>query len=621
MSRDNSRKDDKNLSSKKKNTKGKRGKGGIVIYNASKAPINGRCYINEIPTEILTHIFSQLEPNELNAAAQICKHWRWIITDDSCWKIALIQFFGFVPFRRLASDSWKNEYITRVKLLRIWQRGRGLTLAFDPRVGIIHNLYVDFVNSWMLAGSLDKGMVSRCDPSTGRISKDFIFSTRENVSHSISAMLVDRHRILWGYKSGAIGLTVLNKQGSNRFFKQFLDFHAGPVSVLAWSNKFTSTVVSGGEDGLIFLWDVNSGRCIKSLRMDETFGNDTIITTLAWNVKKYIIAGTTDGTVYVWSIDSTLISSSPDNYKDISPIKITGTSGVISLHYVESSNALIVAYENSSEMKKFDLETMECICIFKNGHSGNVTHTVIDIQENNDDSNENGIKLLNILASGDTLGNVCLWDANGCGTDKIQKPFRTFEGHLSSVTAIHLDAFKMIIGSLDGAVTVFDLLTSKVICILCQSSQRSRRTVNRVTQAQENTSAVNCIYSKDYRTVLNIGGQIKTWDFTPGSAVTGNKVKQQKKKNTSSTPKYTKRLEIQNDVRESTQMFEIEEQEREEHFAKMQKYTPIPGLTNDEMLAYALMVSKEEHQTEDDQIAEAIKRSLEIQEKLEEKLE
>jgi len=74
-----------------------------------------------------------------------------------------------------------------------------------------------------------------------------------------------RHRILWGYRSGAIGLTTLNKQGLNRFFKQFLDFHAGPVSILAWSNQFTNIVVSGGEDGLVNLWDINSGRCIKSL--------------------------------------------------------------------------------------------------------------------------------------------------------------------------------------------------------------------------------------------------------------------------------------------------------------------------------------------------------------------
>ena len=57
---------------------------------------------------------------------------------------------------------------------RKWERGRGLALSFDPRVGIIHNLYVDFANSWMLAGSLDKGMVSRYDLSTGKISNDII---------------------------------------------------------------------------------------------------------------------------------------------------------------------------------------------------------------------------------------------------------------------------------------------------------------------------------------------------------------------------------------------------------------------------------------------------------------
>src|SRR4051794_8615676 len=80
-----------------------------------------------------------------------------------------------------------------------------------------------------------------------------------------------RHRILWGYRSGAIGLTNLNKQGSTRFFKQFLDFHAGPVSILAWSKEFTNSVVSGGEDGLVNLWDVNSGRCIKSLHTGKNY--------------------------------------------------------------------------------------------------------------------------------------------------------------------------------------------------------------------------------------------------------------------------------------------------------------------------------------------------------------
>ncbi|CAI2171106.1 8421_t:CDS:10 [Funneliformis geosporum] len=594
---------DKSLSYKKKGKRAGVGGGGL-------ATTDELCYINEIPIELITHIVSLLDPKELSTAAQVCKHWRWIITDDSCWKSAFIQFFGCLPYRRLASDSWKNEYIIRTKLLRKWEIGRGVALSFDPRVGVIHNLYVESVNSWMLAGSLEKGMVSRSDPNTGKISKDIIFSTQEHVSHSISAMLIDRYRILWGYKSGAVGLTTLNKQGLNRFFKQFLDFHAGPVSVFAWSNQLTNTVVSGGEDGLVNLWDINSGRCIESLHTDESHGIEKRITTLAWNVKNYIIAGTANGTVHIWSLDSTIISSS-DNSQRIENIphdKIVGKSGVISLHYVESSNALIVAYEGISEIKQFDLKTLKCICVFEDGHLGNVTCTVIDIQENKGSSNDGGIKPLNILASGDSMGVVCLWKIDG-DKDGIHKPFRVFEGRLSPITAIHFDAFKIITGSLDGSVIAFDPLTSKEIRILYQ---RSRRTTNRTVQAQDGTLAVTCIYSKDYRTVATIGGQIKTWDFSSG-IVKGNKAKTSKKKNTSvSTPKYMK---LKDDVRESAQIFELEKQEYEEHLAKMQEYTPISGLTNEEMLAYALMISKEENQTEDDQIAEALRRSLEIQEK------
>ncbi len=124
-------------------------------------------------------------------------------------------------------------------------------------------------------------------------------------------------------------------------------------------------------------------------------------------------------------MDSTIIPSSGNSQhiENIPYDKIVGTSGVISLHYVESSNVLIVAYEESSEIKKFDLKTLKCICVFKNGHFGNVTCTVVDMQENSNKSNENGIKSLNILASGDTIGNVCLWDIDG-NEDGIQKPFK-----------------------------------------------------------------------------------------------------------------------------------------------------------------------------------------------------
>lgn len=40
---------------------------------------------------------------------------------------------------------------------RKWERGRGMILLFEPRVGPIDKVHVDFKESWMLAGSLERG--------------------------------------------------------------------------------------------------------------------------------------------------------------------------------------------------------------------------------------------------------------------------------------------------------------------------------------------------------------------------------------------------------------------------------------------------------------------------------
>lgn len=48
---------------------------------------------------------------------------------------------------------------------RKWEKGRGTVLVFDPKIGPLDNIYVNFQNSWMLSGTLDRGMHSRSQPS------------------------------------------------------------------------------------------------------------------------------------------------------------------------------------------------------------------------------------------------------------------------------------------------------------------------------------------------------------------------------------------------------------------------------------------------------------------------
>lgn len=41
---------------------------------------------------------------------------------------------------------------------RKWEKGRGTVLVFDPKIGPLDSIYVNFQNSWMLSGTLDRGM-------------------------------------------------------------------------------------------------------------------------------------------------------------------------------------------------------------------------------------------------------------------------------------------------------------------------------------------------------------------------------------------------------------------------------------------------------------------------------
>jgi len=104
-----------------------------------------------------------------------------------------------------------------------------------------------------------------------------------------------------------------------------------------------------------------------------------------------------------------------------------------------------------------------------------------------------------------------------------------------------------------------------------------------------------------------MGGHINTWDYS-------GKIEKSKKKLAPSvtTPKSLARLEIKNDVQESTHLIALEKRQREEYDKRMKQFTPMPGLSDDENLQYALMVSREDHQRQDEQLMEAIVRSLEI---------
>ncbi|OZJ03953.1 hypothetical protein BZG36_02944 [Bifiguratus adelaidae] len=365
-----------------------RRKGRLDVLKQSSTAEQHESYINQVPVEILTHIFARLDPFALGTAGLVCRYWRHVITDDACWRDAFLAFFGCSPFQRLAEESWRMEYTLRTRLLRRWEKGRGMTMLFDPRIGPIHEVYTDLEHSWMLVGSLNKGIAVRCDPSNGKVDRDIIYASDENASLEIAKMKIDSHRILWGYNTGYIALTTRTRHSNNRSLKQFADFHNGPVSALAWSESFQDIVLSGGVDGITKLWDVATGRCIRNLQLSVA-----PITALYYNPKTHIIIGNANGAVYVWHLDSTKLvhraatttshlpptqshSDSNNSTAAISTVIITAPTkaptGVKRIVYDQVTDSIFISYDGLGFVIQYSMQG-EKLAIFGDGHSGNVT--------------------------------------------------------------------------------------------------------------------------------------------------------------------------------------------------------------------------------------------------------
>ena len=123
---------------------------------------------------------------------ETCRKLRDLIQDDASWRAAFHSYFSYLPIRRIEPTSWKGEYLTRHRLARDWRKGKQ-SLQIDPRLGLIQCLYVDFDDSKLYIGTLEKGEVAICHPKTAKIEKDCLFSNQHREPMLISSMLLEKY--------------------------------------------------------------------------------------------------------------------------------------------------------------------------------------------------------------------------------------------------------------------------------------------------------------------------------------------------------------------------------------------------------------------------------------------
>ncbi|KAI8326936.1 quinon protein alcohol dehydrogenase-like superfamily [Choanephora cucurbitarum] len=324
------------------------------------------------------------------------------------------------------------------------------------------------------------------------------------------------------------------------------------------------------------------------------------------------------------------------NY-DLSPVK--------HMSYDADTHTVIVAYAGIPEVYKYDVTTGRCNAIFGHGHglgssitcikwdkklpsallsldsalktrtagsskrrggtmihlSNTSTHSTTQPSSSSssssppvtpDASRSSTIKTTRLLATGDDLGTLCLWDGDEVDQleeGRIIKPLRVFSGgHITAISCIFLDAFKLVSGSDDGWIRVWDPLTGKNLCTLGNKIPK-HAPVDRTDVDVMRVKTLWC--SNDYRGVATIGHQIKVWDFSPDKQFLSRPLKPK----VSGKPVIRDRLryEIDCEVKESMAKMASERLEREQaekHYDKL----ALDGLSEEEMIHYAMMLSQQE---------------------------
>ncbi|KAJ3299766.1 hypothetical protein HK104_007220, partial [Borealophlyctis nickersoniae] len=361
-------------------------------------------------------------------------------------------------------------------LSKDWNRGKRV-VQFNPRIGSVDALCVDFDEGRLYAGSLARGVIAICNPSTGKVEKNSIYCTEDLAPIEIGAILMDK--IAVGYLSGDVAI-ITNFRDKNSVLKRFVGFHTGPVTALAWSPNLVGVLVSGGADGLVKVWDVATNRCVRNLT-----GAGEPISRVALDNKKHVLAVTTAGKLVVWDFDiSSVISQTiasiqhPQQHDPIAtaPSRVLvnqSPSEIESLYYEGTASMAIVVGKTSSEagLRCWQVAVGMPICTFASSHA-------VDITASAWDASTFGIseRPVSILVTGDEVGTVCVWEipagAPGTGSPPPVRPVRVIDAHHSMIAQLSVDPFKFVSAAVDGSLKAFDVTSGK--CIRTLALRHSR---------------------------------------------------------------------------------------------------------------------------------------------------
>ncbi|KAF5342561.1 hypothetical protein D9611_002066 [Ephemerocybe angulata] len=449
-----------------------------------------------LPPELITRIFSHLTASELCVAAQVSKAWKVASEEDTLWKavyqrkfgstsptgatpaarpraleernitsISKDQFFRCDPEEDMKAgegEKGKNEMFFRGE-------GSGNRLASQSRISPSSG------ESYWKA-SFQSCLYARRNWDLGKPASVHVLNdgSRGSVGgdgglHSTSAIVCmqadwEEGVVICGREDGGVRVFRLRPpEGSvSTVDKKDAHFsgHTGAVRALQFD---TVKLITGSLDGSMKIWDRRTGRCVRTLRVEDVgggggkfAGESEGVVCLAFD-DTVLVSGTTDGVIRVWDVKRGCVGtlSGANNFR-------RGSKSVTAVALWKSTSAVESSREPPEHEKRYLLSSSMADCTIDLWHLGSKT---------------------------------CL---------------RTFQGHLAPVTSLSVygqpdGGTRLISSSMDNSLRIFDLSTGLCIHVLLGHTQG---VVSVGTEGQSGRVVS-----------ASLDGTLKIWDGVSGECV------------------------------------------------------------------------------------------------------
>jgi WD40 repeat protein len=211
----------------------------------------------------------------------------------------------------------------------------------------------------------------------------------------------------------------------------FWNGHYGPVNSISYSKTPGSNyLASGGDDGIVKIWDVNTGNLLKSLN-----GHRDAVTSVSFSPKyNKVASGSMDKTIKIWDVYSGALLVTMTEHK----------LGVTSVSFSKDGSE-IASGSDDGTIKIWDVQTGKLLKTLI-GHIDKVTSV---------DFSDDG----KFLASGSRDNTVRLWDL---AFEKCKKVFLSHTAPVNTVLFSN-DCSKIASGATDSTIKIWDVKNTRLL--------------------------------------------------------------------------------------------------------------------------------------------------------------